>query len=338
MKRRILIEKAIGETRGAVFEGKMLVELYCWRWSDRGKPRSGDIFAGRISRIEKKMDAAFVDLGDGADGFLKFTNAQNAPRLTEGQYIQVLVTREAEANKGPVLKFHDVLSEPQKGVIKNQNLSEFLNSRFPDSKIDQAAVNALDDAIETEVSVPGGGDISIERTRALTAIDVDKGYAISGFDVSIAACGVIASEIRRRNLGGLFVIDFPNLRQARQREKLYDAILEAFDNDPNTVKIAPVSRFGTIELIRAKTGLSLDEVMLNSAGTQSTETQALGALRALEKEGRVNAGAQLTLTVTPEVQNWLSSRLIDWEAPMTDRLGARFKVIAGEKIDVSADR
>ncbi|MGB0908645.1 MAG: ribonuclease E/G, partial [Maricaulaceae bacterium] len=92
MKQRIIVENAVGESRAAVFEGKQLIELYVRRWSERTKPRAGDIFCGRITSIEKSLDAAFVDLGFGKPGFLKFSNASNAPHLTEGQYIQAYVT------------------------------------------------------------------------------------------------------------------------------------------------------------------------------------------------------------------------------------------------------
>lgn len=340
MKHRIVIEDAVGETRAAVYAGKSIVELYVRRWSDAGQPRAGDIFCGRITRTEPKMDAAFVDMGFGPDGFLKFTNAQGAPRLTEGRYIHVLVTRDGEAGKGPVLKFAALADGEKTGPVKSQNLQGFLLARFPGAKVDFAAVNVIDDALDIEVAIPGGGDIAIEGTRALTAIDIDKGYAPSGFDVSIASCAVIAREIRLRGLGGLFVIDFPNLRQVKQREKLYAAMQAVFADDPNTVKIAPVSRFGTIEMTRAKTHASLHDVMLDSGGALAVETQAIGALRRLEREGRANPGAQLILSVPQYLLDWLNADNIGWRAAILERLGARFTLAESndDTVDVSADR
>lgn len=338
MKRRIVIDKAVGETRAAVFEGKTLVELYVRRWSEQGLPRAGDIFCGRITRIEQRMDAAFVDLGNGPDGFLKFTNAVGAPRLAEGRYIHVLITRDAEVGKGPVLKFHAAADGERAGPVKARSLEDLLIDRFPGAKVDYAAVSAVDEAVEVEIAIPGGGDIAIERTRALTAIDVDKGYALSGFDVSLGAATLIASQIRLRGLGGLFVIDFPNLRQVKQREKLYAAMQDAFAGDPNVVKIAPMSRFGTVELTRAKTVASLDETLMDDRGEPTVETTALLGLRRLEREGRESAGAQLVLTVPQAAYDWLLADSIGWRDAMTERLGARFTLAAGDAVDVSADR
>lgn len=338
MKRRAVIEDAVGETRAAVYEGKHLTELYVWRWSDKGKPRAGDIFSGRISRVEPSLAAAFVELGHGPDGFLKFSNAPSAPRLNEGKYIQAFVTRDSEPGKGPVLKFEAMATDTFKGPLKSKTLREFLESRYEGISIDEAAVNSLDEAMEIELAIPGGGSIAIERTRALTAIDIDKGASNSGFDVSIAACALIASQMRLRGLGGLFVFDFPNLRQVKQREKIYEALVKAFETDPEPVKIAPMSRFGTIEMTRAKTRLSLDETMLTKFGEPTVETQALQGLRQLEREGRANGGAQLVLTVPPPAFEWLMADTIGWKEVMTERLGARFTLIEGPKMFVEADR
>ena len=338
MKRRGVIEEAVGETRAAVFEGKRLVELYAWRWSDNGKPRAGDIFSGRISRIETSLGAAFVELGHGPDGFLKFSNAPGAPRLTEGKYIHAFVTRDSEHGKGPVLKFVDMAADNVKGPFKSKTLHEFLENRFEGISIDKASVSAVDEAVETELAIAGGGSIAIERTRALTAIDVDKGSANSGFDVALAACELIASQLRLRGLGGLFVIDFPNLRQVKQREKVYAAMIKAFSGDVEPVKIAPMSRFGTIEMTRARTRLSLDETLMTKSSVPSVETQALHGLRLLEREGRFSGGAQLTLTVLPQAFNWLTEDRIGWRSAMTERLGARFKIVKGNSISVDSDR
>jgi len=339
MKRRCVIEEAVGETRAAVYEGRKLVELYLRRWSQAGKPHAGDRFAGRITDIDKNMAAAFVDMGFGEAGFLKFTNASGAPRLTEGQMIEVDVTRAAETGKGPVLKFIDMSVEDSVGRISGKDLRGFISKRFGGAvKFDEAAVNAIEEATDRELAVPGGGDIAVDFTRALVAIDIDKGAANSGYTVGQAASTLIADQLRLRGIGGLIVIDFPNLRQPKQRNQLYKTMQAAFANDPNTVKIAPMSRFGTVELTRSKTGRSLDEKLNDRYGHPTIETQAIRALRALEKEGRASPGAKLELTVPEDVYAWLVADIIVWRETMTDRLGARFELKAGDNLQVRPDR
>ncbi|MGJ8563579.1 MAG: ribonuclease E/G [Alphaproteobacteria bacterium] len=338
MKQRCVIDEAIGETRAAVYDGKTIVEFYTRRWTEGETPRLGDRFAGRVRAIEKSLAAAFIDLGIGPDGFLKFTTAPNAPRLTEGLRIEVEITREAEAEKGPIIKFIRSLPDEQPGRLSGQNLKEFISARFPGITFETAKVGTLLGALETDLAIPGGGILSIERTKALTAIDIDSGGATSPFNVGIAACPLIAKQLRLRGIGGLIAIDFPNLRQRRQREEIIEALETAFEDDPNSVKFAGLSRFGVAEMTRSRIGASLNETLTERGGALTIETRALEMLRDLEKEGRVNPGAKLTMTVTPDVHAWLSAGHIDWTAPMTERLGARFTLQSGDAASIVADR
>jgi len=338
MKRRCVIENCIGETRAAIYEGRRLVELFVRRETDADKPRQGDVFAGRISTIDQSLGGAFIDIGTPHHGLFKFTNSPNAPRFTEGQMAEFEVSKATEIGKGPVLKFKQLTQADKPGKISGDDLKAFIAKRFEGIEFKEAAVSVIDEATETELAIKGGGTISIERTRALVAIDVDKGTAVSSFDVCMAALPMIASELRLRGLGGLIVIDLPNLRQPRQRNTVFKAAERAFADDPNNVKLAPLSRFGVLELTRYKPELSLDEILNNRIGSPTTETLALRALRQLEREGAANAGAKLTMTVRHHVMNWLEESGIDWKARLTDRIGARFEVVAGGTPGMVADR
>lgn len=63
MKRRCVIEYCIGETRAAIYENKKLVELHLRRFSNDLDPYVGDIFIGKVSKIDQSIGGAFVDLG-----------------------------------------------------------------------------------------------------------------------------------------------------------------------------------------------------------------------------------------------------------------------------------
>ena len=284
MKRRCVIEECVGETRAAVYEGRRLVELYVRRWSDKDKPREGDVFAGRITKIDQSMGGAFIELGTKAQGLFKFTNSPNAPRLTEGQMAEFEVSKATEIGKGPIVKFKQLSDADKPAKLSGDDLQTFIAKRFAGIESAQATVSVIDEATETELAIKGGGTISIERTRALVAIDVDKGSAKSSFDVCMAALPMIAHELRLRGLGGLIVIDLPNLRQPRQRNTVQKAAERAFKDDPNIIKMAPLSRFGAMEMTRSKSSLSLDETLNNRIGSPTTQTLALRALRQLERE------------------------------------------------------
>jgi len=338
MKRRCVIENCIGETRAAIYEGRKLVELYVRRESDANKPRQGDIFAGRVTKIDQSMGGAFIDIGTEHNGLVKFTNSPNAPRFTEGQMAEFEVSKATEIGKGPVLKYKQASKVDKPAKLSGDDLKTTIANRFNGIEFAEAAVSVIDDATETELAIKGGGTICIERTRALVAIDVDKGTAVSSFDVCMAALPMIANELRLRGLGGLIVIDLPNLRQPRQRNTVFKAAERAFKDDPNNVKLAPLSRFGCLELTRYKPQLSLDEVLNNRIGSPTTETIALRSLRQLEREGRANPGAKLTITVRHHIFKWLEDSGLDWKTRLTNRIGARFEVIAGGTPGITADR
>ena len=337
MKRRAVIEKAIGETRAAIYEGRRLVELHIDRpWQTM--PRTGDVYVGRITSVDPSVAGAWVEIGNGAaPALLPFAAQRDMPKLTEGQAVEVSVLRSQIGPKGATLRFLGE-SDAKPGLVKKLNLQERLLQRFPDLTFDDAAVNAVDSACEISLALPTGGAITIEQTQALLAIDVDKGSAISAAAAANEAAKLVASQIRLRGLGGLVVIDFPNLRQPKQRKTLEYVFETACEADPNVTKFNSLSRFGVIEMTRAKPDLSLDDLLNDKWGEPTIETQALRALRRLTREAAASPGAKLELIVTSEIQNWLNDAPFDWRAGVADRIGERFNVAVGPAVEVTADR
>ncbi len=338
MKRRAVIEEGVGETRAAVYEGRRLVELHLDRWSDFNKPRIGETWTAKAESIDASIGGVWMSLGKGPDGLLSFKAQKDLPKLTEGERVDVVIAKEAMAEKGPVLRYVGPASRDKPGVVQALDLRERLTSRFPGIVFEDATVGIMDTATERHVAVHGGGQITIDRTQALIAIDVDKGGAKTVMDCSVAAAKLILAQLRLRSLGGLVVIDFPNLRQPRQRSTVIRVIEDLAEADPASLRVAPFSRFGVVEMTRGQDGPSLDAQLNDRFGEPTLETQAIRALRALEREGKASPGGQLTLTVTEPLWNWLETPRFDWRTPMTERLGARFTVEKGASVDVRSDR
>ncbi len=340
MKRRAVIENGIGETRAAVYEGRKLVELHLERESQAHLPQPGDEYRGRIKNLEPSLNGAFVDLGKNRSGFLSFTNNATMPRLIEGQLAHLVVTRPSSEDKQTTLRFSALANDGEPGLSKRKPLKERLEARFAGISFDEASVSVIDDAVERRIALKGGGSVTFDQTQALLAIDVDKGQGMTSLSVSLAATELIASQMRLRGLGGLVVIDFPNLRQTRQRNQLFKAVERAFEDDPSIVKVAPLSRFGCVELTRSLDYPSLDSIMNNRFGDLTAETLALRALRQLEREALANRGAQLTLSISSIIHDWLSQNVIDWKTALSERIGERY-IVQKSNIDtyaVQADR
>ena len=340
MKYRAVIENAIGETRAAVYEGRRLVELHLERESQKILPQTGDEYCARVTSLEPSLNGAFLDLGQNQQGFLTFMNNAAMPRLVEGIHIRVIVTRPETEEKNTTVRFLGEAENNKAGLLWKNDLKNRLKTRFPKITFDEASVSVLDDAVERRIALKGGGAITIDQTQALLAIDVDKGRAPKTLEVCLEAADMIAKQLRFRGLGGLVIIDFPNLRQTRQRNQLFKAVERAFEGDKATVKVAPVSRFGCVELTRSVDYPSLDSLMNTRFGEPTLETQSLRALRQLEREALANRGAQFVLSVSVVIGNWLEANTSIWESDLQGRIGERFKLLKGEGagFTVQADR
>ncbi|WP_017930265.1 ribonuclease E/G [Robiginitomaculum antarcticum] len=332
-------ERRIGEIRYALVKGKAgAVEYHLFRDSQAGYPRAGDIFNARVTTLDKSLSAAFLDLGFGPAGFLNFTLATNAPRLREGMMIRAEILREAEAEKGPVVKFTGRSDADKTGRISGTSVEDELIARYPNAKITDTVIEGFDISREREFAISQGGTLTIEPTRAVTAIDVDTNTGGQKRDVAIAAAKSAARLVRLFNIGGLILIDFPGLRKKNERDQSWKALSTALDNDPATTKIAPMSRFGTVEFTRQKSGQSLIQMQLDRFGQLTPETLALDGLNRLIRESRVHGGAQLTLYLPQAAMDWLSKNEIDWNDAVTERIGARFRLELGPAIDIASDR
>ena len=338
MKRRAVIERAVGETRAAVYEGRRLVELHLDRWSDAAAPKLGERWTGQVVTVDNAMAGAWVRLGEGPDSLLPFKAQGDLPRLTDGMFIDVAITKEAIAEKGPLIRYAGEATHAKPGPVARLSLTDRLTARFPGIALDEARVSVIDDATERVLPVPGGGFVTIDRTQALIAIDIDKGGAVKLAEFCYDAATLVMAQLRLRGLGGLVVVDYPNMRKPRQRSTVLKRMEEMGEADPANVRIAPFSRFGVVEMTRGVDGPSLDATRLDRFGEPTVETRALAALRRLEREGEASKGAKLVLTVPEAEWNWLESAPFDWRGEMTERLGARFDVVRGDRLDVKADR
>jgi Rne/Rng family ribonuclease len=121
-------------------------------------------------------------------------------------------------------------------------------------------MDQFDDLLDPYAVLPGGGNIIIQGTAALTAIDVNAGPDRRGaLAVNLEAAAEIARHIKLRNLGGIIVIDFLKMASVTQRRKLIDHLQDQFDDDPCTVQIHGLTKLGLLELTRNRRTPTLAE-------------------------------------------------------------------------------
>ena len=108
--------------------------------------------------------------------------------------------------------------------------------------------------------LPSGGNVIMQSTAALTAIDVNKGGDKNGkLSTNVEAAKEIARQLRLRNVGGIIVVDFLKMNSKKEEGKLIAALEEAINNDPCTVQIHGITNLGLIEITRKRRTPPLDE-------------------------------------------------------------------------------
>ncbi len=156
----------------------------------------------------------------------------------------------------------------------------------------------IESAFNREVSLPSGGAIVIDHTEALTSIDVNSARATKGGDIeetalqtNLEAAEEIARQLRLRDLGGLFVIDFIDMLPNRNQREVENRLKQMLKYDRARVQVGRISRFGLLELsrqrLRPSLGESHQEVCPNCQGhgtIRSVESMALSILRLIEEE------------------------------------------------------
>jgi len=103
------------------------------------------------------------------------------------------------------------------------------------------------------VLLPGGGSIIVQGTAALIAIDVNKGGDTSGnLSVNIEAAKEAAHQLRVRNLGGIVMVDFLRMKEAKDKKALLKALEQEIAKDPCTVQIHGATKLGLMEMTRKR--------------------------------------------------------------------------------------
>ncbi len=141
---------------------------------------------------------------------------------------------------------------------------------------------AVRQAFESRVDLPSGGYLIIEHTEAMHVIDVNSGRAGRGLSqeqnslkVNLESARMIAQQLRLRDLGGIIVVDFIDLRDDKNRKKVYDELKKYFRKDRAVTKILPMSDFGLMQITRQRLRPSITTVKKTEEDRAKSSTPAI---------------------------------------------------------------
>lgn len=201
---------------------------------------------------------------------------------------------------------------------------------------------AIEAALGSRVWLPSGGGIVIEATEAFTAVDVNSGAAAGPAGAEAAALGVnleaareLARQLRRRNIGGLVVVDFIDMEQDESWQQLLDTLAEATARDRTPIRVLGRTPAGLIEITRRRRRASLAQSLTEpcpdcdgSGWIKTVATVTAEVQRALRREAGQRPGEALVVCADPDI--------IDALEDDGERLDA-LELAIGRRIELNAE-
>ena len=175
---------------------------------------------------------------------------------------------------------------------------------------------------QRKVPLKGGGSIVIDQTEALVAIDVNSGSfrteksaEENAYQMNLIAAKEIARQLRLRDLGGVIVNDFIDMRRDRYRRGVEKALYDAMKRDRARTKILRTSPVGLIEMTRQRIRPSLRKSIFRDCPTcigtgmvKTAESMSIEVMRTLQLSAMRDDITRLNVTVHEEVATWINNR------------------------------
>jgi ribonuclease G len=168
----------------------------------------------------------------------------------------------------------------------------------------------IENTVSRKVWLKGGGYLVLDETEALVAIDVNTGRHKGGnsqeesiYQVNLEAADEVARQLRLRNIGGLVVIDFIDMKQRKHQTAVYRTLRDALRRDKARTNVLPISQLGLVEMTRQRQEESL---------RSSTYTNCPYC----EGRGKVKSGLSMSVEVQRRITEILKKSKASQDAPL----------------------
>jgi ribonuclease G len=194
-------------------------------------------------------------------------------------------------------------------------------------------------ALERKVKLKSGGHLVFDQTEAMTTVDVNTGGYVGGrnleetiFKTNLEAAQTIARQLRLRNLGGIIIIDFIDMKSEEHKRQVLQAFERHLEKDRAKTKITEVSILGLVEMTRKRTRESLEHILCepcstcSGRGVQKTpESMCLEIFREIIREVRLYKVKTLLVLASNSVVETLLDEKADMLAELEAFLGISIK-------------
>ncbi len=194
-------------------------------------------------------------------------------------------------------------------------------------------------ALDRKVKLKSGGYLIFDQTEAMTTVDVNTGGYVGGrnleetiFKTNLEAAQTIARQLRLRNLGGIIIIDFIDMKSEDHKKLVLQALERHLEKDRAKTKITEVSVLGLVEMTRKRTRESLQHILCEPCSAcggrgvlKTPESMCLEIFREIIREVRLYKVQTLLVLASNEVVEMLLDEEADMLAELEIFLGVQIK-------------
>ena len=133
-------------------------------------------------------------------------------------------------------------------------------------------------ALDRKVWLPSGGHLIIDKTEALTVVDVNTGKFVGKnsleetvYENNLEAAEEIARQLRLRDIGGIIVIDFIDMESTKKQQSLLNRFKQELAKDKTRTQVFEISKLGLVEMTRKRVGVGLVEVFQKNEKNTTVE-------------------------------------------------------------------
>jgi ribonuclease E len=198
----------------------------------------------------------------------------------------------------------------------------------------------IESIFRRRVQLRSGASIVIDGTEALTAIDVNSGGSVRGsnpeetaFKTNLEAATEITRQLRLRDIGGLIVVDFIDMRENRHVQEIERVVREAMKPDKARHEVGRISRFGLMEISRQRlrpaamaTTYTACPMCEGHGAVRTVESAALVALRKIHNRVAHGDVGQLIVSLPNTVSMYLLNQKRDELARLEQRYNTRIQI------------
>lgn len=208
----------------------------------------------------------------------------------------------------------------------------------------------IERTLKRKIWLPGGGYLYFDRTEAMHTIDVNSGRSSNNrsdveeslVKINLEAAEEISRQLRLRNIGGLVICDFIDMRLRKNQRRVLDRLKECMKDDSAKCTILGMSEFGLVEMTRQRNRESLTQTIFTSCPychgsglVKNHESVSIEIERALKKVILYHQEFALKLYVHPEIDRYLNVIDKQYLSKLAEELNAHLEFAVDDRLHIN---